>query len=583
MAPWSLVKRNGIVIDLAALDISVRALPGAGMPPVRHIVIPSGSGVIYQGVALAPRKVVLRMQQRSRSARASDVRAALVSALSDFGGWLRYDDGIHQRQLPVVYADGLAHDASTPDGRLDSPLEVALMSYDPVWSATTTTHTTLGVRTTLDDADRIFLRHAGEWQALGALPGVEALFLARDGTLYAGGSFSGGAARWDGTTWVILGDDEPLSDGSVTAFTEGADGTIYLGGMFSGHVLAYDSVADTWAGVGNCPSFSTIRALLIANDGTLVVTGAVDGVPVVRRWNGSNWETLGSFAGGTVATSLALLDSTIVVGGDFSGGVAAWNGMAWELLGGGVTLSTGSGCVVHALATGIDGTLIVGGNFDRAGGLSVSYGALWDGIAWRGLNGGPADAIHMVMPMGGGFLVGGAFAIVNGRLFPGGLAHWNGYAWFALDITSSAQVDICALAVRDETIAVAYDGAAGSTSVGSITTVENHGSAPTYPVLSVHGPGRLCQVSNLTTGAELHFDLMLLTGEIVDIDLRAGNLSITSRFRGNMLESLIPGSSLAAWTLAPGANRIKIYLEHPYATATMAWAARYWSIDDDTL
>src|SRR5690606_9262633 len=58
-------------------------------------------------------------------------------------------------------------------------------------------------------------------------------------------------------------------------------------------------------------------------------------------------------------------------------GVARWDGQAWSWLGGGMDGIVDS-LVVH------DGVLVAGGQFTRAGGITVNHVARWDGAQWTG-------------------------------------------------------------------------------------------------------------------------------------------------------------------------------------------------------
>ena len=114
---------------------------------------------------------------------------------------------------------------------------------------------------------------------------VRALLVAPDGTLYAGGLFtsiSGGGnytyvARWNGTDWLVLGnesDGNALSGGTqVRALALSPDGLLYVGGDFTaaGGLSAPDSLA-VWDGSGwrqadvVLPGSPTIYAILIEED-----------------------------------------------------------------------------------------------------------------------------------------------------------------------------------------------------------------------------------------------------------------------------------------------------------------------------
>jgi len=121
----------------------------------------------------------------------------------------------------------------------------------------------------------------------------------------------------------------------------------------------------------------------------------------------------------------------------------------------------------------------------------------------------------------------------------------------------------------------------GTWSAAGLTSVTNAGTARAYPVITLAGPGALYYIINWTTDQWLYFDLTLLEGEILTIDLRPGIKTITSSFRGNCLPFLVSGN-LIDWYLAPGANDIGVWIDDASAAATYQFTARYWSSDGNS-
>jgi hypothetical protein len=143
--------------------------------------------------------------------------------------------------------------------------------------------------------------------------------------LYAGGWFTGaggvsaqGIAKWNGTSWSALGSAAGgLSNGSVdclSAFDDGSGPALFAGGWFSVaggpaayHVAKWDgtswSVIGTWTGLND-----GVYMLNTLDDGTGPAlyaggwfTPAGGGLPTyLMRWNGSAWSALGSGVSGLV-------------------------------------------------------------------------------------------------------------------------------------------------------------------------------------------------------------------------------------------------------------------------------------------
>lgn len=144
-------------------------------------------------------------------------------------------------------------------------------------------------------------------------------------------------------------------------------------------------------------------------------------------------------------TALASLpNGDLIVGGHFdrAGGVSAnniarWNGTAWSALGTGITGDSFTTPYVNALATLPNGDLIVGGSFTRAGGVFPSNIARWNGLAWSTLGGASSSVSCLLVLPTGDLIVGGSFTSVgglpaNGGVAVNGIARWKDSKWFAL-------------------------------------------------------------------------------------------------------------------------------------------------------
>lgn len=235
-----------------------------------------------------------------------------------------------------------------------------------------------------------------------------------DGELVAGGDFTeaGGVtvdhvARWDGQRWAPLpgedgvGVDHRIVPPAVNALSEW-DGDLIVGGRFTS--------------AGGAPAES------------------------IAAWDGNGWSALGDGVGGTVVPSVSALgtfDGELVAGGQFprAGGttvnhVARWDGDRWAPLAG--SGGVGADNQVYAL-TVHDGALLVGGSFEQAGGLAAHGVASWDGDDWAVLE-GPSGVgvtadlsgrVSTLVNWDGGVLVGGSFERAGG-LVANHVAHFDG-------------------------------------------------------------------------------------------------------------------------------------------------------------
>jgi len=184
----------------------------------------------------------------------------------------------------------------------------------------------------------------------------------------------------------------------------------------------------------------------IEYDGDLIVGGAFTTINSIMArsiasWDGTSWHPLGTGLSPTgeptwshlgQVNALTVFDGRLIVGGNFdeAGGVATqsiatWDGSLWEALDGGVNGN------VYAL-TVWEGLLIVGGNFTMAGGVEVNYVAAWNGTEWMPLGQGMNDPVYELAIYNGNLIAGGAFSFA-GDVIANGIAQWDGMGWIALD------------------------------------------------------------------------------------------------------------------------------------------------------
>ena len=89
------------------------------------------------------------------------------------------------------------------------------------------------------------------------------------------------------------------------------------------------------------------------------------------------------------------------------------------------------------------------------------------------------------------------------------------------------------------------------------------------------------QIKNYTTGRAIYFnDLTLLAGETATLELNPERITFTSDWRGNLLNYILPGSSLD-FPLVPGNNNVSAYMTGTTAASDMfmTYKDRYLSLD----
>ncbi len=301
----------------------------------------------------------------------------------------------------------------------------------------------------------------GGWgEELGELDGAFAA-TTEHGDLYAGGTlFYGnthidGLARWDGDGWRRVGEGLGFSanNSDQGRCLLSWEGDLFMGGYQTGVRGIGDDVThcanvglfngDDWLPLAG--GFVDAVEDAIIYDGQLHVCGAFDheaygGNSIYRlaRWDGAAWQPLatglnpGTFVGHAYA--MTLWQGDLIVGGNFesAGGLAVdnlarWNGTAFSAVDDALFSGEVRALCVYA------GDLIVGGTFVSLDGQAVGRIARWDGAAWDFLDGGMGDGVVEVLEVWQGQLIAGGSFTTAGGVPAARIARWDGSAWQALD------------------------------------------------------------------------------------------------------------------------------------------------------
>jgi len=254
-----------------------------------------------------------------------------------------------------------------------------------------------------------------------------------DNQLHVGGfSISNEASlrRWDGSDWETVGGGTNGIVHDLAVF----QGELYVVGSYSivGNIVAHG--VSKWDGSNwhslDFPNhelgqnFVTVNAIAFYNDELYIGGGFRDasGVRVnIAKYDGQNWQTVG---GGLVGQFAAVFDlevygNELYVSGRFNttegnleNSIIRWDGNNWIGLGGGVYNEGDEFGGVYDLEI-IDGKLIVGGSFNRAGNIGANSIASWDGEAWCTFTNDYINGVNTIAEYNGELYIGGGFETIG--------------------------------------------------------------------------------------------------------------------------------------------------------------------------
>ena len=461
---------------------------------------------------------------------------------------------------------------------------------------------------TLANADYIVKRDSdGVWSAMAGTGLIYAIAqhpITKE--IYIAGAFedAGGdsdadyLAKWDETTqdWVSV---VAGINGGVVALVFDSSGNLYIGGGFTnlgdanGNRIAKIDTAGSISSLGTGLPNGSVSSLILDNLGNLYVggsftsAGGVANTGYIAMWNGSNWVSVaGGFASGNISTFCFNSDfSKLYIGGSFVNHT--------DENGDKITVYDVATTSYSSLGLGADGTVLtifiknnivyIGGEFLNIGGLSISRIAKWTGNKYESLGDNPNGKIESIVSYNENIVVGGQFTQIGQITISDRLAEYLGNGIYKpLDLNLPGTPFVEALLVDNlDNLYVSFTTTGNAETAGD-DIVTNSGTAITYPIITVTGPGLLRQIVNTTTGKGLYFNnLTLLSGEVITMDLRPDRISMTSTFRGSVLGYVLPGSSYN-FPLMPGSNRIATFIDgttDSNTTVTMQWVENYHGID----
>jgi len=244
-------------------------------------------------------------------------------------------------------------------------------------------------------------------------------------------------------------------------------------------------------------------------------------------------------------------------------------------------VSIGVGPIIVTADVAPDGTVYFGGNFTNGAGIAeLDYGGAVKGNAYIALSTGFDTVVTKILVLRDGSVLFAGNFVRAGTLTVSRIALWNGSTFVYADFIPTQNIQTLRVAA-DGTLYIGVE--AGGTATGAgVTTITNSGSAKSYPRIKLTGPGTLYQLKNYTTGRALYFNLVLLAGETAVLDFsNPQNTTFVSNFRGDLLSTILRGSTFDFF-LAPGQNSISLFIAGTTdgnTAAGMSWRETFHSID----
>lgn len=240
----------------------------------------------------------------------------------------------------------------------------------------------------------------------------------------------------NGSGWNAMGQGFNCSVHALERFNSAT----YAGGCFTmsgttsvNRVARFDGT--NWQPLGTGITNGTVRALCSYNGslyagGDFTVAGGIT-TGGLARWNGSAWSAVGGTFSGTVL-ALTVYNNQLIIGGQFGTSIpniVLYNGTSFSGLGAG-----GANGAVRALTVGSDGLLYVGGDFTSVLGVAADRIARWNGSSWSAVRGGLNAPVHALATYRNEIHAGGTFGKArNAQATAPGWARYtvDGIPWIA--------------------------------------------------------------------------------------------------------------------------------------------------------
>lgn len=624
-------RAGGREVRLKDYGFLLMTILGLGMAPFVNSGIPSGfrGGGSYQRSVYVERPFSLIGDLRKGTPRALDAARAELVDLFKFSvtdppqplllraraqdcDTVALSDPI---DIPCLFeAPALG---ATMDTAYQERVELRFKQYFPLLMNQGWRGATLGFTSTVTDANHLIKRGpTGTWANLGGTGPSDDVYVVKknpvNGKLYIGGAFAtvGGNANMsriveydpDTGTYAALGTG--ANAGAVTDLDFRANGNVIVVGSFTQingvantvRIAEYNITTGTWSafGTGITGGGGVVNAVVVDSINAIYATGSFTtanggaAANIVRINSDGTFTALGTGLNSSgEALTVGADGRSVFVGGNFTdaGGVSGTNYIAVYRSGSTWTaLRSGLSAAVLSLARGLNGDIFAGGSFVT----NYTRVVRWNGSDFFAMGDGLNNQVQglFVDPVDGSLYAVGAFIATGTRALIDSVARWNGSIWHTLDADLPGAQVFAVYIDPDRTLYLGFS-TTGSAGTAVTTTVQNAGSADTWPVMELVGPGQVVALRNFTTSREILFNLTLLSGERATLDLNPANVTFVSTFRGDISSLILPGSDDANFFLQAkdavnqGNNAISLFITGSTDSNTggaLRWRERYGSL-----
>jgi hypothetical protein len=620
MGLWKIVV-SGVVKDFVDdYGFIVQTITGGDAPPVEVFGTEFAilEGETSDGERVLARDIFLigEIYSNTSFADLNDKKATLFDAFKHwrFGQTARNSDPVQIRyagtqrtlELDCKYMGGYEGTYSSRDG-FSQRFTLHFRAQENVWW-----HTTSQTTTTLDNEDSGTARYAmakvnGVWSLMGppaaGSSGSVINAMAHDGSnLYAGGdivAFNGDGDldyfwKWSGTSWARVGDGSD-GTGTVSDMALMPDGKIVFVGSFTNwdgtaaadYVATYDPSSDAYAAVGSGPGSAATRVTIDPTTGNIAVVCNADSD--IQLWDGSSWSNITPADFYNIYDVVFDADGTLWAAGRIDDGyptvpyrplLESYDGSTWteELTGD----TTSGNEYINTVEVLSDGRVVVGGDFTELAGVTVANVAIFNGQTVDDMDGGIETAAsgyiaRLYIDANDIIYATGDYTSAGGRA-ANELALYNGYTWMPLDVDPPGFP--YAIAFDDANMYIGFDGA-GAAYYSGDTTITTASGRPSSPQITIKREGgtsaTLKYIHSYDTDSEMWFDLPILDGETITIDIQAR--TITSDFGRKITGQPLTGSTgLGNFKMQTTSNLINLWIDttgSPTITADIKYYVNY--------